>query len=433
MTSPGGRISRVGRNSVARFTAQVWAKVLNLAMTAVMLQSVGATSLGRYLMVLTVGGIVLSVADMGLGVYLTRETARLDCVDQQRRLAGDVLAVKVVLAGSGYALILLASIVLPLQAQTSALLRVAGLTLVPDAAIAAVQSYLTGQRRLDLASGLIAGVRSLAALGGGALLLAGRGVMGVLWAGAAASCLGLLLGIRSLRRSGRAPVVDAGTLPSAARWRALLAESYPFAATGIIAMLYTRLDLLLLGFLHGEEVAGWYGAAYRLWEAVHLMPSSLLDALFPEMAQVAQRADGWRWLRRLVTYGAGAFAATGLLLALGGNLLGGSLLTLLYGAEAARGPTVQTWRVLSWAIPAVFVYLLGGQVLYAIGAQRKVTARMMVVALANTAANLLLIPRWRHIGAAVSMVATEWLLSGLLWGGALQELARQRRPKAEAY
>ena len=38
---------------------------------------------------------------------------------------------------------------------------------------------------------------------------------------------------------------------------------------------------LLLGLWQGEAAAGWYGAAYRLWEAVGLLPASLLDACFP--------------------------------------------------------------------------------------------------------------------------------------------------------
>jgi O-antigen/teichoic acid export membrane protein len=63
----------------------------------------------------------------------------------------------------------------------------------------------------------------------------------------------------------------------------------------------------------------------------------------------------------------------------------------------------------------MFLYLLGGHVLYALGRQRYVTKAMLLVGLVNITLNVLVIPRWSYLGASGVALGSELLLFGLLY------------------
>jgi O-antigen/teichoic acid export membrane protein len=193
--------------------------------------------------------------------------------------------------------------------------------------------------------------------------------------------------------------------------------------TSITAMLYARFDLLLLGLWQGEMAAGWYGAAYRLWETIGMLPSSLLDALFPEMSRLSGRDGGRRSLRRLFVAGVWAMLGGGLLLALLVGLSAGGLLSLIYGAKGDHAAAEAPLQLLAAAIPAMCLYLLSGHTLYALDRQRRVTIAMLVVGLLNIGLNLVVIRRWSYVGCAAVAVVTEWLLCTLLLPQARRALA----------
>ncbi|MBN1247769.1 MAG: oligosaccharide flippase family protein [Anaerolineae bacterium] len=418
------RLARVGWNALSRLGAQVWAKALSLVLAPLVVRLAGPTELGRYLMALTVTSIVAAVTDLGLTIYLTREGAQIQDPIRNRRFLGDILVMKTGLAALGYGLLAAVAPVLPLPEVTRQLLPIAGLALVPEAATAALHAFLNARQRMDLSSGILAIVRLVATAGALLALTTGKAAAAILWWHVTGTVAGTLISLSVLWAKFGSPIIQPGALLHRRTLRQHLVEALPFAATGFIAMLYRRLDLLLLGSWHGELVAGWYGAATRLWEAVHLVPASLLDALFPEMSRMASQPGGRQRLRLLLKGGGAVLFAGGSGLAVLGALGGPQGLRLIYGAGVADA-TVQTWQVLVWAIPAIFLYLLGGHTLYAVREQRAVTGRMVVVALVNAVANLVLIARWRHIGAAMVLLASEWLLCLLLYGRAWRVVAME--------
>lgn len=415
------RLTRIGWNALTRLGAQVWAKALSLVLAPLIVRLAGPAELGRYLMAMTVTSIIAAAADLGLTLYLTREVAQVDDPLRERVLLGDILAMKVVLAVASYAILLAATPLLPLPQSTRQLLPVAGLALAPEAVTAALHASLNAHQRMDLTSGILAFVRLVATVGAIWALTAGLDAVGILWWHVLASVAGLVLSLVVLGRLSGLPSIQPSGLVRGKQMRHYVVEALPFAATGFIAMLYRRLDLLMLGSWHGETVAGWYGAATRLWEAVHLLPASLLDAFFPEMSRQAVRPGGNRRLRRFLQRGGIALLLAGSGLAALGAIGGPAALRLVYGPGVASA-TLQTWQVLVWGIPPISLYLLGGHTLYALGEQRAVTVRMVVVALVNGALNALLIAVWRHTGAAVVLVFSEWLLCLLLYGKAWQGL-----------
>jgi O-antigen/teichoic acid export membrane protein len=150
----------------------------------------------------------------------------------------------------------------------------------------------------------------------------------------------------------------------------------------------------------------------------------VLDALFPEMSRLSASAEGMQRLRRLFHDAGRMMLGGALLLSIAGGVGARACLVLLYGSAGGYEQAVPVLRVLVWAVPAMFLYLLGGHTLYALGRQRQVTLVMLVVGIANIAANLWVIPRWSYLGAGVVALLSEWLLCSLLYPLAWRAIKR---------
>jgi O-antigen/teichoic acid export membrane protein len=377
-----------------------------------------AAGLGRYMLVLTIVGFAGAATDLGLNVYLTREVAREGRPGRQRELLGTVLPLKLVLSALGLAGLVAIAALAPLPEMAAQLLPLGGLLLVPEGLTGAMRALVNGRQRMEVSGALDLAVRLLALLASLPLLMSGWSVAGVLLASVAAGLVGVLLYGAVLGRWRAFPRWQ--WAPSA--WRGCLAESYPFAVTSVAAMVYARVDLLLLGFWQGESAAGWYGAAYKLWEAAGLLPASLLEAMFPEMSRLAGRPDGRQRLRSLYRRASRGLFAGGLLLATAGVLAAGLLIPMVYGSQGDYTPAILPFRLLVCAMPAMFLYLLSGYTLYALNRQRRVTVAMLGVGLVNIALNLVVIPRWSYVGAAAVALLSEWLLVAVLYSQARRAL-----------
>jgi O-antigen/teichoic acid export membrane protein len=198
------------------------------------------------------------------------------------------------------------------------------------------------------------------------------------------------------------------------RWRVVLRESLPFAITGIATMLYTRLDLLMLSFWQGDAAAGLYGSAYRLWETLGMVPSSFLDALFPELSRSSGNGRQLDRFRALYYRGRRVLWLVIPLVVVPFLVTAPLVVRLLYGDTPGAPISARIFRLLLLAFPFTFLYLLNGHALYAIGQQRRVTVVMVLITAMNALCNALLIPRWSYWGAVGVTLASEAMLFVLL-------------------
>jgi len=184
----------------------------------------------------------------------------------------------------------------------------------------------------------------------------------------------------------------------------------PFAVTSAAAMVYTRADLLVLAFFHGDAVAGRYGTAYRLWEALGMIPASFLDALFPELSRLGDRSLAGDRLRVLYRRGRRIVSLGAVLMSLVALATATPLIALFFGRTPDAGLAAGVLRLLLLAFPFTYLYLLNGHTLYAIGQQRRVTAAMVGVVVVKLLLDVLFVPRWSIWGAAGVALASEALL-----------------------
>jgi len=203
--------------------------------------------------------------------------------------------------------------------------------------------------------------------------------------------------------SALAPRAEAGTLETGPFPLGNLAwQVLPFGVGVAIAVVYSKVDVILLERMSSPTSLGLYSAAYRVLDAMMLIPRSLLGIAYPLFAHA--------WSRGTLSQGvlgrpARALVVVAFALAAGWWVLAGDLLRLVFGEPFVPGAAAA--RILALAVVPVFFNQYLGVVLNATHRQNQwlwVTACALAV---NVGANLILIRLLDYRGAAWATVISE--------------------------
>lgn len=400
-----GLLNTVARNTSAGVLAQVLIKVFSFAFTVLIIRRLGVETYGQYAAVMAFGAVFVFLADLGLGTWAVRETAHVrDAAEGRSRveqLLGNIVPLRVLLALLAVSAILLTGWLTGRPPAMMLGLLLGGLGLLLYGAEGAFEAILSGYERLDI----IAGGRVLQQIAfvllGAIALFAGLPYHALIVANLVGILILTLVVWRGLRDEGlrRAPATPA-------RWSGMLRAALPFGAVSLALGLSYRFDTVLLNITHGDETTGTYSAAYTLVFSLVVLSNVLNTSLFPSLTRQASLAP--QTLPRIYGRVLRVLLAVALPLAVGGWALAGDLIPLLYGEQYAG--SVWVLQVVIWAVPLMFVTEFLGYVVL-IGRREQSVARAVILSSsANVLGNLLLIPFFGIVAAAVMTVVTELVL-----------------------
>ena len=187
------------------------------------------------------------------------------------------------------------------------------------------------------------------------------------------------------------------------RLKGLLIATAPFALMVILNNVYYRIDIIMLEKMQGLAAVGIYSAAYKLLDVLMIVGANITGVLYPRMASEAAGAPHalGRTIERSYRY----MGALGIPAAVLATMLGPWIIRSLFGEEFSA--SASALRILIWAIPPMFMYMPLAHALNATGGEWPRILVLSVNTLANIGMNLLLIPAYSFIGAAVSTVICE--------------------------
>jgi O-antigen/teichoic acid export membrane protein len=188
--------------------------------------------------------------------------------------------------------------------------------------------------------------------------------------------------------------------------RTWLWQGLPFALTFVLTILYFKIDQPLVYALRPHQEAGWYGAAYKPFEALLFIPMTLLSVAFPVMS-VYHRERPQQMLD-LVSRFYKALLLIGWPMTLGIFVLAHPITRLLFSTDFARSEPAL--RILALGLVIAFVNNAFIGALSASDRQSSFTWAAGWSLVANVGLNLALIPPFGYLGASWATVATEAVL-----------------------
>lgn len=403
--TPEPRRPSLARNALNLVLGQAVTLVLGVFFSALLGRTLGAEDFGLYFLISTFAAFAGVLVDWGQQFFGIREVAR------SPERGGEILGTGLVLRTVGT---LLACIPTGLLAWALGYDRrtigftVAFLALnLPLFLTQAFGIVFRGTDRMGLDAAVSVVNRAAVLLLALLALRAGLGLSGVVVAQGAAGLVALAIAFGLYRRvSGRPLRFSAGTV------REVLAGGTAILTMTLMANVQPYIDAVVLSELVPKDAIGWYGAAKNIMGSL-LAPSLILGtAAFPRLSRAA--SDLPRFREEMLAAQRPMFWLGGLA-SVGTCFFGDVAIAVVYG-QRNFGPAGSILSVFGLALFLLFVDVLLGTALTALGKSTAFSMVKVVSVVLATGLELLLIPWFQArngnggLGVVVSFVISELLV-----------------------
>ena len=184
--------------------------------------------------------------------------------------------------------------------------------------------------------------------------------------------------------------------------KSLLTQSWWLMLSGIAAIVYLKIDQVMLGQMSSDEQVGIYAVAARLSEVWYFFPIALVSSFFPKLLQ-AKQISAINYQQNLQKLCDCLFVIA-LIIALLVIMFGEPIVVLLFGEAYQAAAVVLAIHI--WAGIFIFMRALLSKWLIAENLLRFSLVTQLAGALLNVLANYLLIPEYAAVGAAVATVVS---------------------------
>jgi O-antigen/teichoic acid export membrane protein len=382
------------------FASRVISIVAAGALSIFAIRELSVGEWGRYSTIVSLVAVFGTFTEAGISSLTLRETSSRP--DRERQI--------LITAQSAVALTGLLSLVLMLVTAAAlgyldraSLVALGGGIIICQAITTPLFAVFNARRLLVYPSLLTIAAVFVSTGVGIALVAAGVGPAGLLTGSLAAQVLAVFGGYRllltklGLRARPHRPTREV---------LRFIRSAVPIAATSGLAIIYQRLDILMLSKISGDHVVAIYSVPYSLVQMSWVLPQVVGAAYFPLLNEELRvdREQARRSFFLIVRVFLVASLPVVLLLTVGGR----PLLVGVFGERYAASSDVLA--ILAWASLLGFQSYVLWYVILASRLERRVVRMMAAGLIVNAALNAVLIPEFGPEGAAAALVVSDLLV-----------------------
>ncbi len=403
------RTSRaVATNTLLLSVGLLATRTLALLVTKKMTPVLGTDGLGIWGWATDVSGIVMVIANYGLGTLITREVARAR--EMTLPIMWAALRIRWLMAAL-CSLCLFAYVLLTgKESLARAAMMITAAAVFIESTAMACDSVLQAHDKVQFQT--VGQVVSAIVYFGLACwaLDAGFGLMGIVWAN---------LISRFVRLGVMVPLMLANTGPwhfgttepgkeLGFGWMARL--GWPVFLSTTFGIIHFKIDIAMLTEMVGKDPTGIYFLGHRALDYLFLVPNLFATALFPAMARLGPEGleDTARMGERALRY----LMVVALPLTLFTMLVAGPVIQW-FDVRGEFTDSVNVLRLVIWGMPFLSALIILNRLLLAAGRETDFIIIALVAMLSNIGLNLVLIPHFTYYGAAVASVVSL-AISGFL-------------------
>lgn len=354
--------------------------------------------LGVYTFGVATANLFRFLPNFGLVQVLGRDIAQRP--ERERELLPNVVYLRLTLGVLTYGLLGASLVVFGFDDTETRAALIAGLILL--IVIDSFRSALEVRLRLAWIS-IADAVEAIATVAGALVLIRrGAGPEAFLWMYAGLKLVNALIVWAAASRMG-----EFSWRPRPELWPPLVRSALPLGLAGLLMALYFRLDVMILARLKPPDDVGQYGAGYRFLEAFTVVPTMIMSVLAPVLARSFMESAGVLQRRYGLAMHLVSVIAIGV--SVGGAMTAWRVLPALPGFGAFDGGGVAL-AILSPAAGLILVGTIAQGALIAAHRQQRLLRLSAAGLVLNLLLNLLLIPPYSYVGAAIATTATEVLL-----------------------
>lgn len=392
-------MKQIFKQSSLLISAQILTRIIGFFYTIFLANNLGVSNFGLYSVGLAYFSIISSIADFGFNRFLVREIVKQE--EKSWEIIWSVFFLRLTSVSTFFAILaVLLYLFDPNKMRVSVILLVS-LAVLPQAIALTFDGVFTALRKLQF-SAISAIVLSISTVIFGIWLInQGFGVMGAVNAIILGQVVyATILGIILYKSHGFAKTtVTLQVLKKA------IFGSLPYGILAILGLLYFRIDTVILSYLKGNFETGIYSVGYRFLEALVFIPNALTLALFPVFTKLHE--DDPKKVKKLFFKTVSSMFAAGIVIALGYFFV---LPEIINQFLPQYGASIDVIRILSFAIPFMFVHIPAAAVLTSTDKYLKQIIIISLMPLTfNILFNLMLIPQFGIIAASWITVLSDIL------------------------
>ncbi len=187
-------------------------------------------------------------------------------------------------------------------------------------------------------------------------------------------------------------------------WKQTLPEFWSIAVVTLLGLIHFRLDSLILSFYKPVADVGIYGVAYRIFDIILVVPAIFAANLLPTLTRLNdghRQAEISQLIKRSTTILFVASFAFGIAI----MILAPWIVVFITNRDFAA--SALPLRILVPAFIALFLTTIYAGATIAVRQQKQLIVGYCLVVLLDIVLNLILIPRFSYVGAAVTTVVSE--------------------------
>ncbi len=395
--------TNVTKNTSYIAMAMVFQKILSLTYFTILARELGPENLGKYYFAISFTTIFSIIVDLGLANVLTREIAKDKT--QSQRLLGTVMALKLPLAVFSFLLVYFASGWFGHDQAIKGLIMVSIGCVIFDSFSASFFAVSRGFQNLKYEAIFAAIFHAIVIAVGLPLLFSGANLILQMAALLAASLLQCIYSIFIVTKKIGIPIIPTYDKKMI---KEILLIGLPFALYVVFQRVYTYLDSVLLEHFAGAIYVGYYQISFRIVFALQFIPSAFAASIYPAMSShwISNREQLKVTFEKALTY----LTLIALPISAGVVALADKIILLFKsGYEEATLPM----RIIILAVFFIFINFPIGSLLNACDKQKANTRNIATVMVVSIILNLILIPNFKAVGASLTVLITNALMTVL--------------------
>lgn len=378
-------------NSIALLANRLTQGIATFILTAAIARTLGAESLGQYLLAINYYYIFVNLASQGFKTLFTRELARNPEITPVYLVSGTLLQLVFGLMGSIFMIVIV--FLLPYSDRTSSICYVAAVMIIPFSLSNITEAIFQAQEKMHLIAFSTVPIYILRLLAIIKIIQLNYGVADAIWILVGSETLILviqwLLLIKIVKPNWQ---IDRDFI-----WNTIGTARTFFAMEGI-GIIASRVDILILSLLSNETLIGIYGAICQLLQPYYIVSSSISLASFPSMSKAV--AVGKEAQHQIVANTIETLLCLSLPFLVGIFFIGDRLLLFIYQDPSFAKETIVlhivSMSLITGASARVFSYLL-----IANGLEKLHLIEVIITTVMGNFVGIILVSRYQLIGAAL--------------------------------
>lgn len=393
----------IAKNAFWLFVGQLLARLIKIGILAYAARVLGVAEWGTFSYAMSVAALITLLMDFGINAIITRESVR-DASVQETYFATAFVLKSVLFVVAIAVACIVPPIVFghgPIASIVPIVVFMFGLDGFRDfgASMARAREKMEIESFVHIVTNILIVVFGVAALAMSATAksLAWGYVLGV-GIGTIMAFFPFRSYFKTMRQSFKPELI-----------KKIFITCWPFGMLGLMGVILTNVDSVMIGWWRDIVAVGYYGAIQRIVQLVYIVPSLISVAFFPAISRLV---DDKPVLRAILERGISILTLLAVPLTVGSIVLGPEIIRILFGD--AFMPAAPAFQILALSFLPVFLSSMLASAAFALNRERLLLKYVIFGVVGNFLLNLALIPTFGIEGASWSTVINLSLVTAYL-------------------